>query len=64
MRLQREVIVVLARGTLGKPEEYGRQHERDILGDVGVAVVRELFRVPAEDVLQHQDRLYRAPVSE
>lgn len=61
--LQGEVVVVLARSTLREPKEYSREHQRDVLRDVCVAVICKLLRVSPEDVFQHQHRLISTHMS-
>lgn len=59
-----EVILVFAADALGYPEHDGREHESDVLGDVGVAVVGVLFFVRVQDVLEHEHRLLQSQAQE
>ena len=43
--------------TLCNPQDDRRKHETYTLGNIGVAVVRELLGVSVEDVLQDQQAL-------
>ena len=59
-RLDGQCVLVLGADALRDPKDDGGQHEGDVLGDVGVAVVGELFGVVMEDVLQDEDGLWDA----
>jgi hypothetical protein len=55
--LQGQVIFILATRALCQPEDEGRQHEENILRDVGVAIVLVLLGVVAHDVFEHENTL-------
>jgi hypothetical protein len=55
--LQSKVVLVLAACALCDPENKRGEHEKDVLGNVGIAVVVELLRIVVEDVLQNQNTL-------
>ena len=57
-RLDGQCVLVLGADALRDPKDDGGQHEGDVLGDVGVAVVGELLGVVMEDVLQDKDGLW------
>lgn len=55
--LDRQVVLILTTDALRYPEHDSREHERDVLRDIRVAVVGVLFGVRVDDVLQDEDGL-------
>ena len=56
-RLDGQRVLVIGADALRDPEDDSGEHEGDVLGHVGVAVVGVLFRIMVEDVLQDEDGL-------
>ena len=50
-------VLILGADTLRDPEDDGGEHEGDVLGDVGIAVIGVLLRVVVQDVFEHKDSL-------
>ena len=57
--LDRQGVLVLRADTLRDPQNDGREHQRDILGHIGVSIVRVLLGVVVEDGLREPSRQRR-----
>jgi hypothetical protein len=55
--LQGKVVLVLVLRVLCQPEYYRRQHDGDILDNIGVTVVVVDLAIFVEDILQNEDGL-------
>jgi len=56
-RSELQVVFVLGRSVLSEPEGHRREHERNILSNVGVSVVLIARFVLRYDILEYQEGL-------
>lgn len=57
LHLQTQAIFIFTWCVLGQPEHHRRQHESNILTDIGVAVIRVSVSVGWYYVLENEDGL-------
>lgn len=57
-RLESEVVFVFAAAVLGEPQDDSREHQQEVLGQVGVSVIGEGIAVASENVFHDEDGLW------
>ena len=59
-----KVVLVFGARVLGDPQHDNGEHEGYTLRYIGITVIRELFRITWDDILQNQYGLCRARISD